>query len=394
MNLTLKKLFTFFFCIAVLAGSVSARENTLEQTLQKQAQAARPASGKTAITRKDFFRPAYQPITMQDADKLDNQIKLPADKSVITEQNFAQYFDVTPTGDDPNKILRTVISYIGDFPPASARKPFIVWLGETHYSGQIPQFVAVLVKSYQDNFPDKRVLVAAEAAVSDTLLQASTPAAERPKLNEALTWLLDNRINLLPLEPAQKLDIRQSGNVTEVWGRVGGKTMLLDRLSAKEAAEHEKTRWAKYHAYREHYGATNWGLQERNREWARRLNLVKDKYDVIFVYGGIGHFSARLPYSVPALMRRINDPSIAFFDLNPKRLEELNRFFDEHTPTDSVLEDKQNRANPGLRTDFASRLMHGELFSERKETSVAVLKPDVSANIRQEASMDTWVLFK
>jgi len=47
---------------------------------------------------------------------------------------------------------------------------------------------------------------------------------------------------------------------------------------------------------------SSWGVQQRNNQWVRYIQAVKDSYDIIIFYAGNGHLLPSISYSVPNLI--------------------------------------------------------------------------------------------
>ncbi len=75
--------------------------------------------------------------------------------------------------------------------------------------------------------------------------------------------------------------------------------------------------------------ASAWGMEQRNRQWAQRIKKVEKNYDIIIVWGGIGHFDAHNhAFSVPMLLNHADVVEFHFepIDLTTKE-ESSNDFY-------------------------------------------------------------------
>ena len=54
---------------------------------------------------------------------------------------------------------------------------------------------------------------------------------------------------------------------------------------------------------------SNWGVRQRNVQWANYIKAISEYYDVIIVYGGSGHLNEEMPGTVP---EEIGEPYVLF----------------------------------------------------------------------------------
>ena len=62
-------------------------------------------------------------------------------------------------------------------------------------------------------------------------------------------------------------------------------------------------------------GLSDWGVLQRNRQWAQRIKQVEKNYDVIIVWGGNAHFGRK--YMSPSVPMLLNHPDAVFFSFWP-----------------------------------------------------------------------------
>ncbi|MBQ3667300.1 MAG: hypothetical protein II913_04500 [Elusimicrobiaceae bacterium] len=82
--------------------------------------------------------------------------------------------------------------------------------------------------------------------------------------------------------------------------------------------------------------ASDWGVIQRNQQWAQHIKQVENQYDIVIVWGGVAHFDEFALPSLPMLLDHPDAVSIDFlaidedasledFSVYSKRLEILNQ---------------------------------------------------------------------
>ena len=67
---------------------------------------------------------------------------------------------------------------------------------------------------------------------------------------------------------------------------------------------------------------SNWGVVQRNLQWARLISQVENNYDIVIVWGGEAHIDGLLPASLNYLLPRSNSIRFNFRPLNSKMSKE------------------------------------------------------------------------
>lgn len=105
-------------------------------------------------------------------------------------------------------------------------------------------------------------------------------------------------------QAADELGIDQLALDDTVWGMVDNKigakvgefvvwSTPQDKLPYWDIIKRQKTskEAQRFHALHQTVSVSPWGVRERNREWARRIQALMPLYDIVIVYAGNGHLT-------------------------------------------------------------------------------------------------------
>lgn len=89
----------------------------------------------------------------------------------------------------------------------------------------------------------------------------------------------------------------------------------------QELQQIQQNNWQLHQGQRKRYRSdfsemlsiSDWGVRERNRQWARRIKAAAGAYDLVIVYGGSGHLDESYAFDVPTLVKEKH----VFVSLNP-----------------------------------------------------------------------------
>ena len=250
----------------------------------------------------------------------------------------------------------------------------IIYIGEMHNTqNTIPEVVTIL-QTVRDANPKARILLATEFLVwSPNILSTQMPSLMSsyleysrllasgtlsPKAKEEVQKDLENindllrkdrtKINTLALlkkadKPTELLFSADYAPVLETADRLKIDQLALEdfvfsmeapyvaKVGGTLVRAEKKDRIPSYDnnsetSFFELLAISPWGVRERNREWARRIKAVESLYDVIVVYGGMGHFTDTYSFDLPPLVGIKDYASISLLSYVPQSEEELQLY--------------------------------------------------------------------
>ncbi|MBO4675170.1 MAG: hypothetical protein J5601_03685, partial [Elusimicrobiaceae bacterium] len=73
--------------------------------------------------------------------------------------------------------------------------------------------------------------------------------------------------------------------------------------------------------------SSDWGIKQRNEQWAKRITSVEQEYDIVLIWAGDGHTLRMKPSSLPFLLASSNAVEINFNVINSHKKTESAEFF-------------------------------------------------------------------
>lgn len=262
----------------------------------------------------------------------------------------------------------------------SKDNPLFIYMGEAHNSPLVQLFEILFLQTARLLFPDAKILLAMEFHNDEFFAPGAPGRTNMPQSDDPYTIetqiAVSLGIDVMGLESPRDFMVEQDENRHSVYGVIGGEKVILEKqnrsvsLSSLNPAE-----------YGEKYAicATSlWGKQARNNHWAKQIRARQKDYDIVIVQSGAAHLSARMPGSLPSILKQPEAVSFAWT-------------YNKHTGLDNLI------ARRKLTTDeyaYDSFSLITRVQKQSKENFVIIrpLKGSTSG-IKKEFGFDAWVIF-
>ena len=348
-----------------ITSAVTAAANTASRARAAQQTAARQADPLRALTARQ--NPAsWQEISWSEFLRQNQHVK----EVELCSMNI----DV-----ETNRQCQQLAGPDFKLPSRHGQGPFdyaslltnqkIIYIGENHNTTNISPEVATVLKAVRSNHPNARILLASEFLEWAPDFPLTEVASIKQVYQENLPLFLDIYAHPDRYDLAALSDFLGSMQETHTWLQQAdtfiNKPMLLKRAGAElpeslmipdeyravfqtadtlgidqlalddliyledpqvvkvggtvvrvQQGERISNRIKKDSLYL--LSISPWGVQERNREWARRIQAVLPAYDIIIVYAGSGHLNETYSLDLPPLVGINNYTAIIFSSDNLK----------------------------------------------------------------------------